>query len=497
MTQFVIKPTGIIIFGATGDLANRKLIPALYNLYIEDRLKEDFFIVGASRSNLTNTEFKESIYKGVAEFSRNSPDKEKWKSFARKVFYLKVDAYDSDTFIDLKEKIKDLSADKISNFLYYFALSPEIFEPVLANLKKQQLVDNKNFESRVIVEKPFGSDFESSKELNMKLGSHIPEKDLFRIDHYLGKETVQNILVFRFANGIFEHIWNHKYIDYITINLSETVGLQDRASFFEKSGILRDIVQNHLLQVLSLLCIEPPLSIYDANSIRDEKVKVLKSLKIYQESEVYKRVVRGQYVSGVVNGKRVRAYRDIKDVNPNSMTETYVAMQVMIDNWRWHGVPIYIRTGKRLQKKLTEINVFFKQAPSSLFKNSETEIKLPRNALNIRVQPDEGTSLFMSSKVPGSGFDFKTVEMDFNYHSSFDTPSADAYERLILDAIKGDATLFIRKDEIEEAWKFLDPIFNAWNAEMSPPLYFYSAGGIGPFEANDILDQKHSWTIKS
>jgi glucose-6-phosphate 1-dehydrogenase len=337
-----------------------------------------------------------------------------------------------------------------------------------------------------VVEKPFGHDAQSARELNAHLRKSLAEEQIYRIDHYLGKETVQNILVFRFANGIFEPLWNRKYIDHIQISVCEDIGIGNRAAYFDQNGILRDIVQNHVLQMLSLLCIEPPISLSDANGIRDEKAKVLRSIKRMSPDEVRRNTVRAQYAPGIIGGQRVCSYLEEKGVAPDSQTDTYVALKVEIDNWRWSGVPIYIRAGKRLTKRVTEIKVFFNKAPDSLFKGRQIS-GLERNVLTIQVQPKEGMSLRISSKQPGPRFKVRPVEMDFTYDSSFGVASPEAYERLLLDVMKGDPTLFTRDDEIEESWDLLAPIFDVWNGPNPPPVCTYEAGSRGPAAADDLL----------
>jgi glucose-6-phosphate 1-dehydrogenase len=345
----------------------------------------------------------------------------------------------------------------------------------------------------VVVEKPFGHDTESARELNHVIRQSLAEEQIYRIDHYLGKETVQNILVFRFANGIFEPLWNRKYVDHIQISVCEDIGIGNRAAYFDKSGILRDIVQNHVLQMLALLCIEPPISLSDANSIRDEKAKVLRSIKRMSPEQVLTNTVRAQYTRGFVNGEEVPGYREEKDVSSNSTTDTYVGLKLEIDNWRWSGVPIYIRAGKRLPKRITEITIFFNKAPDSLFKGRQVG-ELEHNVLSIQVQPKEGMSLRISSKPPGPRMRVRPVEMDFTYDNSFGVASPEAYERLLLDVMKGDPTLFTRADEIEESWDLLAPVFNAWDSSDAPPVHEYAAGTWGPTAAVDLLKiSGHKW----
>jgi glucose-6-phosphate 1-dehydrogenase len=372
------------------------------------------------------------------------------------------------------------------NRLFYLAVAPEQFAPILKNLKTAEL--NKPQEgswARVIIEKPFGRDLTSARELNRIVREVFTEEQTYRIDHFLGKETAQNILVLRFANAIFEPIWNTRYIDHLQITAAETLGVEGRAGYYDSAGALRDMVQNHILQLLCLVAMEAPTDL-SADSIRDEKVKVVRSLRCYTPEAVGKFVVRGQYTAGAINGKPVVGYREEENVNPNSQTETYVALRALVDNWRWSEVPIYIRVGKRLPKSATEISVHFKRAPMVLFNRDSPT--LDQNVLVIRIQPDEGISLRMMAKIPGTSLRIEPVKMDFHYGTSFGKASPEAYERLLLDAMSGDPTLFARRDEVEEAWAFIDPIENAWaQKENAPPLSFYSAGSWGPQEADELL----------
>lgn len=490
--------TALVIFGATGDLTHRKLVPALYNLAADNYLPEEFIVIGSARTKLTDQEFRDKMRESVQKFSRQTLTDELWEKFSKNLYYQPVNGTKIEDFAALKEKLEVLSAERkrTFNYAYYLAMAPNFFGDIASNLKAAGLVEPIRKGARstiVVIEKPFGHDLASAQELNKVLRQSFAEEQIYRIDHYLGKETVQNILVFRFANGIFEPLWNHKYIDHIQISCAESIGVGSRAAYFDSSGILRDIVQNHLLQVLSLLCIEPPISLTDADSIRNEKVKVLRSIKRYTEVEVTTQTVRAQYTSGKVGDEEAIGYLQESGVNPDSKTDTFVALKLEIDNWRWSGVPIYLRAGKRLPKRTTEIAVCFKQAPGSLFRGRD-EVKIEQNVLNIRVQPQEGISLNISSKPPGPSLDVKSVEMDFTYDSSFGTASPEAYERLLLDAMKGDATLFIRNDEIEEAWDLLAPILNAWGSNNPPSVCHYQAGTWGPPEAEKLLtSHNHNW----
>lgn len=483
--------TALVIFGATGDLTHRKLVPALYNLCHDGYLPTGFVVMGAARSKLSDAEFRTKLKESCQKHSRREIDPEIWARFSENIYYQSLDGAKTDDFVALKNRLEALCKDRgeVYNYLYYLAMSPEFFSSIAKNLKASGLVEDPHGGQRatnIIVEKPFGHDLESAKVLNSELTKSFSESQIYRIDHYLGKETVQNILVFRFANGIFEPLWNQKYIDSIEIAVCEHIGVGNRAGYFDQSGITRDIVQNHVLQMLSLLCIEPPISLSDANSIRDEKVKVLRSIRRFTPEEASQNSVRAQYVRGFIDGQDVGSYREEPGVSPNSTTETYVAMRLEVDNWRWKGVPIYIRAGKRLPKRITEITIKFKKAPDSLFRGRQVE-ELEANSLSIQVQPTEGMSLRINSKPPGPRMRVNPVDMDFTYNTSFGVASSDAYERLLLDSMKGDSTLFTRNDEIEEAWDLLAPFFAAWQGNSLVPMNEYQAGTWGPKAASLLL----------
>lgn len=505
----IIRPpaTALVIFGATGDLTHRKLIPALYNLAFDEYLPAGFAVIGAARSKLTDEQFRADLFEAVKKHSRRTVSDELWARFSKNIFYQPLDGTSPQDFQKLRERLEAIGKEKKEefNYLYYLATSPNFFGPIAANLKAAGLVEDVQAGRRstaLIIEKPFGHDLASARELNVDIRKSFAEQQIYRIDHYLGKETVQNILVFRFANGIFEPLWNHNYVDHIQISFCEDIGVGTRAGYFDQSGILRDIIQNHLLQILALLCIEPPISLSDADGIRDEKVKVLKALRRMKPEDVAASTIRAQYTKGFVDGAEVCGYADEKGIAAGSVTETYAAMRLEIDNWRWAGVPIYIRAGKRLPKRITEILVAFKRAPDSLFRGRQVG-ELEQNALAIQVQPNEGISLKISSKAPGPRMRVRPVVMDFNYGDSFGVASPDAYERLLLDAMKGDASLFTRDDEIEEAWDFLSPILQLWAEKpgtqkgpnvIAPPVYDYAAGTWGPSAASSLLrENRHSW----
>jgi glucose-6-phosphate 1-dehydrogenase len=497
----IVRPpaTVLVIFGASGDLTSRKLIPGLCNLAEDDYLPENFIVIGSSRSKLSDDDFRAKVYEGVKKFSRRPISPAVWEKFAKNLHYQPCDGEKVGEVEALKGRMEALAATQPGvrfNYVYYLAMAPQFFGPIASNLKEVGLIEpyvKGARQTSVVVEKPFGHDLESARELNKVIRHSLAEEQIYRIDHYLGKETVQNILVFRFANGIFEPLWNRKYVDHIQISVCEDIGIGSRAAYFDQNGILRDIVQNHVLQMLALLCIEPPNSLSDADSIRDEKAKVLRSIKRMTPEEVRANTVRAQYTKGVIDGEQVVGYLDEKGVDPQSKTDSYVALKLEIDNWRWSGVPIYIRAGKRLPKRITEITIFFNKAPDSLFKGRQVG-ELEHNVLSIQVQPKEGMALRISSKPPGPRMRVRPVEMDFTYDSSFGVASPEAYERLLLDVMKGDATLFTRNDEIEESWDLLAPIFKEWEGANPPPVHHYEAGTWGPSAADELINStKDSW----
>ncbi len=481
------QPCTIIIFGATGDLTHRKLIPALYNLATDGEMPPAFSVVAFARRPKTDDEIRNDFLEATKKYSRRGINNDLWNSFARRVYYHASEFDDAEGYTRLALRLKDL--DQIhgtqGNRLFYLAASPEQFHIILARLKAAGLTQQNGAGwARVVVEKPFGTDLPSAQTLNSEVGNAFEERDTFRIDHYLGKETAQNIMVLRFANAIFEPLWNRRNIDHIQITASETLGVEGRGGYYDHAGALRDMVQNHLLQLLCLTAMEPPTDLH-ADSVRDEKVKVIRSLRRITGADVAKHVVRGQYAAGSVHGTSARGYREEDRVDANSTTETYVALRAFIDNWRWAGVPFYIRVGKRLPKSATEIAVQFHSAPAVLFNRELTS--QDANTLVIRIQPDEGVSLRMQAKIPGPSMRIEPVKMDFHYGTSFGKASPEAYERLLLDAMSGDATLFARRDEVEEAWEFIDGIQRVWCSENAPPLCSYAAGTWGPAEADALL----------
>src|SRR6266478_3181379 len=484
-TRAVPQPCTIVIFGATGDLTHRKLIPALYNLAADGELPPAVAIIGFARRPKSDDDFRKEMEEAVRKFSRQAVRDEIWKTFSQSLFYHQSEFGDEAGYKRLSERLSEIDKNHGTrgNRLFYLAAGPDQFEPILKHLKAAGLNQTcKGSWVRVIVEKPFGTDLASARELNRIIHNSFTEEQTYRIDHFLGKETAQNILVLRFANAIFAPLWNTHYIDHVQITAAETLGVGTRAGFYERAGALRDMVQNHLLQLLCLVAMEPPTDLA-ADSIRDEKVKVVRSLRRWSRNEIAANVVRGQYAKGAINGESVLGYRQEQNVKPDSQTETFVALRLFIDDWRWADVPIYLRVGKRLPKSATEISIHFKKAPAVLFNKDLRD----QNVLVIRIQPDEGIALRIHAKVPGASFRVEPVKMDFHYGTSFGKASPEAYERLLLDAMSGDPTLFARRDEVEEAWAFIDVIEQAWHANDAPELFFYPAGSWGPEAADNLL----------
>lgn len=475
----------LIIFGASGDLTKRKLIPALFDLYEQDLLPENFAVLGASRTALSDEEFRQK----TDEFL---PTDKETGEFKKLLFYEPVSPNKPEDFKKLKLRLEKLEKEKniAPNFIFYLSTPPSVYEIIAQNLAEQNLSKSDKFFRRLIVEKPFGTDLESAQKLNKDLLHFFDENQVYRIDHYLGKESVQNMLVTRFANGIFEPLWNRNFIDRVEITSAESLGVEGRGGYYDHSGALRDMLQNHLLQLVGFVAMEPPV-VVDADAIRNEIVKVFQSLRPIKENQVSEYVIRGQYISSTIKGQKVKGYREEPGVDPNSRTETFVAMKFFIDNWRWGGVPFFIRTGKKLPARVTEIVIHFKQVPHHLFNS----IGIPgpeNNQLIIRIQPDEGILLKFRMKTPGAGFHVQTVNMDFHYSDLAEIRLPSAYERLLLDCMQGDATLYSRGDAVEEAWKFVQPILNAWDINPDIPVYGYPAGTWGP-ESADKLIKKGQW----
>jgi glucose-6-phosphate 1-dehydrogenase len=478
------EPSTIVIFGGSGDLTSRKLMPALYNLALQRLLPATFSIVGAARQPLTDEQYRAELHAAVAEYSRTKPlNEEVWRSFAEHLYF--VGTADDRGYGTLGQRLDGLDKElgTNANRLFYLATPPAAYGPIVKAIGAHRLRGPTGW-SRIVVEKPFGRDRTSARALTESIHEVFREGEIFRIDHYLGKETVQNILVMRFANGIFEPLWNRQYVDHIQITVAETIGVEERAGYYEQAGAMRDIVQNHLLQLLALVAMEPPAA-FDDKAVRDEKVKILRALRSIRPEGLSTHAVRGQYGRGFVEGVAVPAYREERGVAGDSRTETYVALKCFVDNWRWEGTPFYMRTGKRLPKHTTEIAIQFRSAPHQLFSREALE-GLDPNALVLRIQPDEGVSLKFGAKVPVQGIRIRSVNMDFDYGASFMVDAPDAYETLILDALRGDATLFTRQDEVDQQWAFVDPIIAAWAAAAEPPVY--EAGTWGPVEADALIE---------
>ncbi len=479
----------LIIFGGSGDLAHRKLIPAVYNLFLDDSLAKNFAIVGIGRKPLGEEGFRQQAHAGIVAHSRQALDPKQWEQIQSRFFYLSGEVNSAETYRDLKIRVEKIEADLHlpGHRIFYLAIPPTSIAAVSEGLRKAGLIHPPSGDyplTRIIVEKPIGRDLATAREINRLLGQAFDESQIFRIDHYLGKETVQNLLVLRFANGIFEPLWNHKYIDHVQIAVSEDAGIETRSSYYEEAGALRDIVQNHILQLLCLVAMEPPWSL-EPNVVRDAKLAVLQSLRPLLFDAANESIVRAQYIPGIVNGIEVPGYRRESGVKPDSTTETFVALQVFIDNWRWAGVPFYLRTGKRLSKRATEISVQFKEVPSVLF-NANRAVPLSPNVLTLRIQPEEGFSLSMISKKTGSKVMMQPVEMAYQYGNTAASP--EAYERLLLDVMNGDSTLFMRRDEVEASWKWITGILQGWATHGTRWLPEYTAGSPGPVEADRLIE---------
>ena len=488
-------PFTFVVFGASGDLTRRKLIPALYNLFLDGFVSKPFNIVGYARREKPDQQFRDEMRSGIEEFSRRKPrSAEHLEEFLTNLTYVQGDFEEEQGYTRLHDHLKTLAATQAmpTNHLYYLSTPPSAFQPIIRSLDQVGLVtsadDDDNW-TRVVVEKPFGRDRTSAWTLNGCLHKVFSERQVYRIDHYLGKETVQNLLVFRLGNSIFEPLWNRRYVDNVQVTAAESIGIGSRAGYFDSAGIIRDMVQSHLMQVFALITMEPPAS-FDTDAIRDEKAKVLRALRECEADKIASQVVRGQYQAGSVGGEKVIGYLEEKDVPSESQTETYAAIKLQLDNWRWSGVPFYLRTGKRLPKRVTEVDITFKEPPHLIFARSGCESLTP-NVLRLRIQQHEGISLSLGAKVPGQSFEIKPVRMDFMYSSSFGQAAPEAYERLILDAINGDSTLFSREDEVDLSWKMVDQITS--NLDRLP-VHPYIAGDYGPEAADEMLKNGgHSW----
>jgi glucose-6-phosphate 1-dehydrogenase len=486
-------PCVMVIFGAAGDLTKRKLLPALHNLASGGLLPERFAVVAVARADMPEEDFRSKMMAEVRELTVAPVDAEIEEWMRQRLFYVRGDLRDKALYPQIGDAIAraDKAANGGGNVLFYLATPPEFFAPIVAQLGEHKLTCEEGDDwRRVIVEKPFGHDLASAVALNKELAKTLHESQIYRIDHYLGKETVQNLMVFRFANSLFEPVWNRRYVDSVQITVAETVGVEGRGGYYEKAGALRDMVQNHLFQVLALTAMEPPAS-FDADMVRDERVKALRAIRPFDAMHIRRDVVRAQYAEGLNDGKPAPGYREEPNVDPESRTETYVGMRVMLENWRWAGVPFYLRTGKRLKKRVSEIAIQFKSAPLMLFRNAGCQDQVAPNQLIVRIQPDEGIALRFQAKVPGPDINLGLVRMDFKYSDYFGTTPSTGYETLLYDCMTGDSTLFHRADLVETAWKIVTPVLDAWSADKTSEMPTYAAGSWGPQEAATVLERDH------
>jgi glucose-6-phosphate 1-dehydrogenase len=493
LERLPVHPTALVIFGATGDLAHRKLLPALYNLAHEGALPERFELIGVARSEQSNDEFRETARESIERFSRRKPDADVLAGLLSDARYVSGSFDEDHVYSELDKNLREFDehAGQSLNRVFYLSTAPSFFPVIAGKLGAAGLHEADRAETRVVIEKPFGYDLASARQLNADLLEVLDESQIFRIDHYLGKETVQNLMALRFANALFEPVWNRNFVDNVQITAAEDLGIGGRAGYYENAGALRDLVQNHMMQLLALLTMEPPTS-FEANRVRDEKVKVLEAIVPPAVDQVPSMAVRAQYTAGVVGGKPVPGYREEEGVAKDSRTETYAALRLHVSNWRWAGVPFYLRTGKRLARKVTEIAVTLKPVPHLAFQ-SIGSIGVQANQIILTVQPDEAVSVSLGAKIPGARMRIRPVNMEFHYGTSFLSESPEAYERLILDAMRGEATLFTRNDEIEALWGIIDPILTAWHEDTESPIAEYAAGLAGPREADQLLVNHHRW----
>ncbi|MGH2533935.1 MAG: glucose-6-phosphate dehydrogenase [Thermomicrobiales bacterium] len=492
----VPAPCVMVIFGVTGDLTTRKLMPALYDLAVAHPLPDGFSIVGVSRRDWTDDQFRDEMRNAIAESTRTPITDESWNYFSRGLFFVRGDFEDQSSYDTIRSRVDVVELERRTggNRLFYLATPPSFYGAIIQHLgavglaRRQDIyADPDESWHRIVVEKPFGRDLASARGLNAEIASVFSERQIYRIDHYLGKETVQNVLAFRFANILFEPVWNRHFVDHVQITVAESIGLEGRDTYYEEAGALRDMVQSHMLQLLSVVAMEPP-AFFNGNAVRDEKVKVLRSVVPPRGEKLDVLTSRGQYVSGYIGGRPVAGFREEEQVQATSSTETFVALKLGIDNWRWADVPFYLRTGKRLARRVTEIAIEFKNVPHLMFMGQGAPDLAP-NVLTMRIQPDEGITLRFAAKVPGAATQLRPVRMDFLYGASFGQAGPDAYERLLLDAMLGDPTLFARRDEVESAWSLMQPILDGWNERRATAVFPYEAGTWGPKEADVLLEQ--------
>jgi glucose-6-phosphate 1-dehydrogenase len=484
-------PCVMVIFGFSGDLTRRKLIPALYNLASQQLLSREFAVIGVGRSPMSDDDARKKVTEDFKHFATGAVDQDLWEWFVRRISYISGDFDDPTTYDRLNEALTRVDKEHNShgNYFFYLATAPNFFGGIVEHLAHVGLMteEKDTHWRRVIIEKPFGHDLDSAKALNQQILKVAAECQIYRIDHYLGKETVQNILALRFANGIFEPIWNRRYIDHVQISVAETVGVETRGGYYDSAGALRDMVPNHIMQLITLTAMEPPIS-FEANAVRDEQAKILHAIQPFSNEDVLSKTIRGQYGEGLVDGKRVPGYRNEDGVPPDSRTETFVAMRLLIDNWRWAGVPFYLRTGKRLPGRNTHVVIQFRRAPFMLFRETQVENMMP-NQLVLHIQPEEGISLRFAAKTPGPAMQLGEVNMDFEYADYFGVNPSTGYERLLHDCMTGDATLFQRADMVEAGWSIVNPVMDVWKA--LPPRYFpnYPAGTWGPKESDELMER--------
>jgi glucose-6-phosphate 1-dehydrogenase len=485
----VADPCVMVIFGFSGDLTRRKLIPSLYNLAKQGLLSREFAIVGLGRTPMSDEDARKKMTEDFKKFASGNTDQDLWNWLTRRLYYRAGDFDNDETYTQIKDAVAKADQEHgcQGNVFFYLATAPTFFGDIVERLAKVDLMKEDGHWRRVIIEKPFGHDLESAQALDRQLLKVVDERQIYRIDHYLGKETVQNILALRFANGIFEPIWNRRYIDHVQISVVETVGVEKRGGYYDTAGALRDMVPNHIMQLITLTAMEPPIS-FEANAVRDEQAKILHAIQPFSSEDVLSKTVRGQYGEGTVDGEHVPGYREEEGVPPDSRTETFVAMRLLIDNWRWAGVPIYLRTGKRLAARNTHVVIQFRRAPFMLFRDTPVEDMMP-NQLVLHIQPEEGISLRFAAKTPGPAMQLGEVNMDFNYADYFGQDSSTGYERLLHDCMIGDATLFQRADMVEAGWSIVNPVLDVWKA--LPPRNFpnYASGTWGPKEAEDLIER--------